>query len=63
MWHKTKTMSTQQGLPSHSEDDEDDESIDNDPHEEYRVNEDEDLLSQISKRSRFSSLDTRRTTR
>lgn len=63
MWHKTKTMSTQQGLPSHSEDDEDDESIGNDPQEDYCVNEHEDLLSQMANRYRFSLLDTGRTTR
>ena len=38
-------MSSQQGLPLHFDDVEDDESIGNDPHKEYRLNEHEDLLS------------------
>jgi hypothetical protein len=55
-------MSSQQGLPSHIDDDEDDESTGNDSHEEFRFNEHEDLLSQLPNRHRFSMLDTGKTT-
>ena len=55
-------MSSQQGLSSHINDGEDDESIDNDPHKEYHLNEHEDLLLQMANRYRFSTYDTLKTT-
>jgi hypothetical protein len=55
-------MSSQQDPPSHSDDDEDDEYIVDDLHNEYRVKEDKDLLSQLADRYRFTSYNTGRTT-
>ena len=53
-------MSSQQALPSNIDDDEDDKSTES--REESRLNEHEDLLSQLPYRRRFTKLDTGRTT-